>query len=316
MVATLFSLEEFQVILTAPVAAPATAPVAAPVAVQSFEWLALCWLKYPSSLMASKLVSGLLHKIVQFLEQGGCFPDMTEELDWFFSNFDCDQAAKGLFELMHGIDELYNVMCARIERIIEELNAYKDEMCMDVLMPRSLARSSWKYANVLPDSKDKYLIELPASVTIPTDFIMKGKHGSGHMQINKYRTPLVENLVNELEAMYDLQKEWEAWGLELIFAKFDSMQTLWAAAAQATTLLDALGTLVQVASKSGYTCPRILDCLVGHLLSIKIIQGQHPCLENGPSSTQLVPNNLSLGLLTSWRCFTVCSAFERDQTWV
>lgn len=254
-----------------------------------------CAAQIPELFNGIEIESGLLRKIVQFADQGGCFPDMAEDLDWFFNTFDCDQAAKGLFEPTSGVDELYDDACATIEGIIEELSAYKDEMCANVLTPKALARSSWKYANVKPESKDKYLIELPASVAVPDNFIMKGKRGTGHKQINKYRTPVVEELVKQLEAAYDLQKERKARGLELIFAKFDSMRTLWAAAAQATALLDALGSLAQVAAKSGYTRPRILECPAGKSPSIKIVQGRHPCVENVLNSTEFIPNDLSLG---------------------
>ena len=110
---------------------------------------------------------------------------------------------------------------------------------------------------------------------------------------------MVEQLVQELERAYDFQKERQERAMELIFAKFDSMRPLWASAAQATALLDALGSLAQTAAKSGYTRPRILDCPVGEAPSIKIIQGRHPCVENTFSSGEFIPNDLSLGGLSA-----------------
>ena len=254
-----------------------------------------CVVQIPELFNGIEIESGLLRKIVKFVDQGGCFPDMAEEIDWFFSNFDCDQAAKGLFEPTIGIDDLFDESVATIERIIAELDDYKDEMCANHLTPRSQARSSWKYANLNPDSKDKYLIELPASVVVPEDFIMKGKRGQGHKQINKYRTPVVEQLVQELERAYDVQKERKEKGMELIFAKFDSKRALWASAAQATALLDALGALAQTAAKNGFTRPRILDCLPGESPCVNIVQGRHPCVENTFSSSEFIPNDVSLG---------------------
>lgn len=242
-----------------------------------------------------EIESGLLRKIVHCSDQGGCFPNLAEDLEWFFGNFDCDLAAKGLFEPSKGVDELYDEACDAIDRIVAELNDYKDEMCTNFLTPRALAKSSWKYVNVKPDSKDKYLIELPANVAVPADFIMKGKRGSGHKQVNKYRTPVVEQHVEEMERAYDIQKHRKAKGMELIFAKFDLKRSLWAAAAQATALLDALGALAQTASKSGYTRPRILDCPPSESPSIRVTQGRHPCVENTFNSTEFVPNDLTLG---------------------
>jgi DNA mismatch repair protein MSH6 len=119
--------------------------------------------------------SGLLKKIVRSIEDGGCFPEMANELDWFFDNFDCEQAAKGDFEPSRGIDETFDQACDAIERIYRALADYKDEMCANELQPSQQAKSSWKYINTKEDSKDKYLIELPASVRVPDDFVVKGK---------------------------------------------------------------------------------------------------------------------------------------------
>lgn len=250
----------------------------------------------PELFHGMEIHSGLLRKIVLFVDQGGCFPNLAEDLEWFFGNFDCDQAAKGLFEPSLGIDELYDDACEAIERIVADLNDYKDYMCLNFLTPRATAKSSWKYINIKCDSKDKYLIELPASVAVPDDFILKGKRGNGQKQVNKYRTPFVAQLVEELERAYDVQRNRKAKGMEVIFAKFDSKRTLWAAAANATSLLDALGALAQTASTSGYTRPHILDCPQNKSPSIKVIEGRHPCVEN---SIEFIPNDLTLGCSSS-----------------
>jgi DNA mismatch repair protein MSH6 len=239
--------------------------------------------------------SGLLRKVVHSEDNGGCFPSMATELEWFFNNFDCDQAAKGLFEPSRGMDDQYDEACDAINDIMNELNEFKNEMCASELSPPSLAKSSWKYVNTKPDSKDKYLIELPASVTVPDHFIMKGKRGSGHKQVNKYRTPEVERLVQNLEKAYEVQRERKARGMELVFMKFDSKRTLWAAAAQATALLDALGSLAHTASKPGYCRPIIEDAPPEGLASINITQGRHPCVESNAAGADFIPNDLSLG---------------------
>jgi DNA mismatch repair protein MSH6 len=252
----------------------------------------------PEIFQGINLESGLLQKIVRSVDQGGCFPNMCDQLDWFISNFDCDKAAKGLFEPNRGIDAAYDEACETIDRIQADLTEYKKVMCDTVLKPRSLATSSWKYVNVNPESKDKYLIELPASIAVPDDFIMKGKRGSGPKQVNKYQTAAVQELVDELEHAYEIQKERKSKGLQLIFAKFDASRNVWAAAAQATALLDALGSLARVASKAGYIRPTILECFPDDSPRINIVQGRHPCVENNMGSTGFIPNDLSLGLET------------------
>jgi DNA mismatch repair protein MSH6 len=129
----------------------------------------------PELFAGIEIRSGLLQKILRMQDDGGCFPDMANELDWFFDHFDCDQAARGLFEPSRGIDEVYDEACDTVDRILHELNDYKDEMCKGELHPSHVATSKWKYINTKVDSKDKYLIELPASVRVPEDFLVKGK---------------------------------------------------------------------------------------------------------------------------------------------
>jgi DNA mismatch repair protein MSH6 len=246
-----------------------------------------------------EIQSGLLSKIVRFTDQGGCFPNMIQELEWFFENFDLDQAAKGFFEPSRGIDDLYDQACDAIAHIQSELNDYKEEMCSTYLQPRSAARSSWKYINTKPESKEKYTIELPASVRVPDNFILKGKRGSGTKQMNRYRTAQLEHFVQEFENAYEVQKKRKARGMQLIFAKFDSMRSLWAAAAQATSLLDAIGALAQTASKPGYTRAKILDCPQHASPTIRVTGGRHPCIESSIGSNDFIPNDLSLGTETS-----------------
>jgi DNA mismatch repair protein MSH6 len=94
-----------------------------------------------------EISSGLLNRIVRTTDNGGLFPSkLSEHLDWFFDNFDCIQAAKGLFEPARGIDEDFDEACDAIDRIKQELEDYRDEMCSGVLRPTHLAKQ-WKYAN-------------------------------------------------------------------------------------------------------------------------------------------------------------------------
>ena len=221
---------------------------------------------------------------------------MLEEVEWFFDNFDLEVAAEGKFEPTRGVDEQFDSSLEAIERIEAELQDYKEDICANVLRSSS-ARSNWKYVNTKPDSRDKYLIELPANVSVPDDFILKGKRGKGFKQVNKYRTQVVEELVQELEQALDTVAERKARGMELIFAKFDSMRDLWGAASQAISMLDALNSLAKTASQPGYSRPTILECPPDTGPSMTVVQGRHPCVEGSAvdSSSDFVPNDLSLG---------------------
>ncbi len=243
--------------------------------------------------------SPMLGKIVRTTDDGGCFPsDMKEKLDWFFENFDLQQAAKGDFEPSRGMDEEYDAACDAIEDIKRELNAYKEEMCSSILQPRNAARSSWTYINTKEDAKDKYLIELPATVKVPNDFYVKAKRGNGPKQVNKYRTPVVEQLVNELERAIVIKNAGKAAGMKRVFAKFASLRSVWMAAVQASAMLDALGSLAQVAIQPGYSRPLIVDCSASTKPGIEVIQGRHPCVDSTHSGADFIPNDLVLGSRT------------------
>jgi len=251
--------------------------------------------KIPDIFCQLNIKSGLLKKIVNTKENEGCFPSgLNDELDWYFDNFDCDMAAKGMFEPTRGIDDDYDSACDLVSEIKEDLDDYKNKMST-MMYPKHIAKTQWKYANTKDDSKDKYLIELPVSVEVPNDFFVKGKRGSGKKQVNKYRTPFVEQLVHKLEQAISVVKAGKARGMQLVFAKFDSMRPCWASAVQATAMLDALAALAETSCGPGFSRAIIKDCTANTTPTIHIVQGRHPCVDSTHSGDDFIPNNVSLG---------------------
>lgn len=249
--------------------------------------------KIPELFAGLDIQSGLLKKIVTNCQDGGFFPDITNDLDWFFSVFDFEKAEKGEFEPGRGVDARFDEACDAKEEIEDQLIDFKNEMCSKHLAP--LAKSTWKYTNTAPDSKDKYTIELPNSVKVPQDFRMIGKRGSGAKQINKYQAAAVEELVVVLERAIEVHKECKVLQMQNIFAKFDEKRTSWAAIASCTAVLDALGSLSKLANQPNYCRPKILECPLDASPCIKVIQGRHPCVEATPGNGEFIPNDLSLG---------------------
>ena len=242
--------------------------------------------------------SSLLYRLVRPAKEqdGGYFPDMEESLDWFLENFDCEKAATGQFVPGRGTDPIYDEACDTIHRIKDDLENYKQEMIQS-LKPKHVASRSWKYINIKPESKDKYLIELPVTVEVPHDFHVKAKRGSGMKQVNKYRTEYVAELVSELEKALEIQQTRRAKGMQIVFAKFDAQRPLWASAAHITALLDALGSLGVMAGSPGYCRAEILDCPSDGSVKpcIDIVQGRHPVVENTFHTSEFIPNDLQLG---------------------
>jgi len=102
-------------------------------------------------------------------------------------------------------------------------------------------------------------------------------------------------LVERLETEYETREQGRQEALQLIFSKFHRNKCFWDAAAQATALLDALVSLAQASSSRGYTRPKILDCALDAGPLIRVVQGQHPCIESTYDKEDFVPNDLSLG---------------------
>jgi DNA mismatch repair protein MSH6 len=67
------------------------------------------------------------------------------------------------------------------------------------------------------------------------------------------------------------------------------------AAVQASAMLDALGSLGQVAIQPGYSRPLIVDCSPSTKPGIEIIQGRHPCVDSTHSGADFIPNDLVIG---------------------
>jgi DNA mismatch repair protein MSH6 len=160
--------------------------------------------------------------------------DLKQKLDWFFENFDLKEAARGEFEPSPGMSEDYDNALEAIENIKRELDAYRIEMC-DFL--KQGTKSTWKYINTKEDAKDKYLIELPASVNVPAEFKVKGKRGKGNNQVNKYLCPDVDRLVQDMERAIDIKNEAKSLGMKMVFAKFAALSATWNAAVHASAML-------------------------------------------------------------------------------
>lgn len=99
----------------------------------------------------------------------------------------------------------------------------------------------------------------------------------------------------ELEQAYDIMKLGKARGIQMIFAKFDSMRSLWASASHASAMLDALGALAQASTAGRFCRPIIRDCPHDNNPSIIVREGRHPCVDFTHAGGDFIPNNLTLG---------------------
>lgn len=102
-------------------------------------------------------------------------------------------------------------------------------------------------------------------------------------------------MVNELEHAYDVMKAGKARGIQMIFAKFDSLRSLWSSASNASAMLDALGALAQASSTGGYCRPEIRQCSNETQPSIIVKQGRHPCVDFTHNGGDFIPNDITLG---------------------
>jgi DNA mismatch repair protein MSH6 len=88
---------------------------------------------------------------------------------------------------------------------------------------------------------------------------------------NYYKHAYRSKLVDELEKDLDVIKNGKDRGMQLVFAKFNSMRSLWSLVAQATAMLDALGALADIAARAGFVRPEILECSAEENPTITIV---------------------------------------------
>jgi DNA mismatch repair protein MSH6 len=101
--------------------------------------------------------------------------------------------------------------------------------------------------------------------------------------------------LEELEIALEAIKLGKERGMQLIFAKFLSMRSLWASLAQATAMLDALAALSEASSRSGFSRPQVCDCTPNDSPHIDVKQGRHPCVDFTHNGGDFIPNDLILG---------------------
>ena len=99
----------------------------------------------------------------------------------------------------------------------------------------------------------------------------------------------------ELEHVYEVMKARKARGLQIIFAKFDSVRSLWTSASHASAMLDALGALAKASTTAGFCRPEIKECGHNESPSICVKQGRHPCVDFTHGGGDFIPNDLTLG---------------------
>jgi len=84
--------------------------------------------KLPRIFSECELSSPLLRNLLKLDCEGGCFPSMSEELQWFVSNVNLTQAAEGKFVPPEGTDEDFDNANATVADVKSELEAYKRDM--------------------------------------------------------------------------------------------------------------------------------------------------------------------------------------------
>jgi len=120
----------------------------------------------PEKFASISIQSPLLRGIVRLKRNGGLFPDLQSALDWFFGKFDMENAKNGVFIPAPEVSSRFDSANEEIESIVEKLKEHEEFWC--ARFRAKLGHSvRWKYINMDVNSKDKFLIELPASIDVP-----------------------------------------------------------------------------------------------------------------------------------------------------
>lgn len=212
---------------------------------------------------------------------GGEFPDMLEQLDYFANAFDHEEAKKeGVIAPGKGIDDEFDEIEEEIVEINKELKAYlKDQE---------------KYfgcrLSFFGNDKKRYQIEVPESNAkrAGNEYALESqKKGAKRYHTEETRT-FVKRIISAEERRNSVLKDLS----RRIFEKFSAQFPMWRRCYEMVGSLDVLASLAEYARNQGNTCvPELVETAPNGQPIFEIDNGYHPCM----NASDFISNGLKLG---------------------
>lgn len=230
------------------------------------------------------VISSLLRKCVKTESQGGEFPDMTSELDFFQKAFDHQQAAKeGHMIPRPGVDTQYDQSLELIATIQREADQY--------LMEQK-AHFGTKVVYFGSDKK-RFQLEVADTATKKADsrYELQGQRKG----FKRFYTKESRELLQRLMAAEELKEAALKDIARRIFEQFDQRHLLWEKAIDCLAVLDVLCALAAYANDQKVCRPRLVRPSLGQQPYLKLVQGRHPAHSQLFVNSEFIPNDVEIG---------------------
>lgn len=232
----------------------------------------------------STIISKLLRQSVKLASQGGEFPDMDEELEFFRLAFDHQQAAKeGTMVPRPGVDKQYDQALERIAEVQADAEKY--------LLDQK--RHFGGKVSFVGTDKKRFQLEVSEAAASRANhkYELQGQRkGFKRYYTNESRVLIQQMLTAEEQrnsALKDISRR--------IFEQFDNHHLLWEKAIKCLAVLDVVLALTAFAADQKVCRPRIIPPGSNQRPFLRLIQGRHPAHSQQFANSEFIPNDVIIG---------------------
>ncbi|KAM7540693.1 hypothetical protein Aperf_G00000029658 [Anoplocephala perfoliata] len=232
--------------------------------------------------------SEVLHSLTTLQEDGGAFPEYSEQLALFDEAFDHEKAKRdGCIVVEPGFDPEFDQACENLKRAEQDMEDFLEEQ----------SRIIGCQLSYMGTGKNRFQVEVPESYMSRVPHAWEAT--SQRKGYRRFRPPSINELLSQLVAAEDAKQESTHGIMRRLFASFSSSYAKWHSAIKCIAELDCLMSLANYSiSAAAITCrPEFYPIDPGTNPFLEIINGYHPCLMRSFSSGEITPNDVQLGLI-------------------
>lgn len=230
------------------------------------------------------IISSLLRQSVKSQSQGGEFPDMEKELEFFKNAFDHQQATKeGTMIPRPGVDPQYDQALERVAEVQAEAEKYLQDQ----------KRHFGGKVTYVGTDKKRFQLEVSDSAASRADhrYELQGQRKG----FKRYYTAEARNLIHQLLAAEEQRNAALKDISRRIFEQFDQHHLLWEKAIKSLGTLDVLLALTSFAADQKVCRPRIVHPGSDKRIFLRLVQGRHPAHSQLFANSEFIPNDVYIG---------------------
>lgn len=229
--------------------------------------------------------SSLLRSLVKVESQGGQFPLMNNELNFFLNAFDWEEAKReGKITPRPGVDREYDKALEKISEVEADAEQY-------LIFQASHFGAKVTFVGT---GKKRYFLKVPEAVAnkeTGRNYWLEGQR-QGYKYFN---TPETRNLLRQMlkaerqrdNSLKDISRR--------IFEQFDQHHVMWMKAIDCLSKLDVFCAMASYASHHKVCRPRVVYPALGQQPYLRMVQGSHPFHSQLFVNNEFIPNDVEIG---------------------